>query len=1437
MKHIGELVRFRKDLFFEGAIQINWFEVDHEKRDKAAANFVFHGPKYHGVSKDDIQNSETYSLIDTVSMTHKLLQSIDHSDSDSSPFALAIAGYGTGKSHFGLTLATLFSDYLSDIAKTILKNLEAADSNIGQIISRTIYAWSHPELVLAINGMENFDLASELSRQALAQLRRAGCDTTALNELWPRFMLAEQFVVRNYDLRRKEFADRFGNDATSEEITKRLQDHDDLAFQAVNEIFQIANGNPIKAIGFESPQQLIRTICEVYCGDEGPFRGVFIIFDEFGRFLEFAAERPHIAGDAALQQLFEAVQDNAEKCFLLCFSQFELKTYLSRISKDKQIAIQRYITRYDSATKYFLSTNLETLFASLIEKKDSQYLLNYLFSSDTNDWRETYDLIKRWFPLAERSSVWRDWVHFKKVIIEGCWPLSPFATWMLSRFTDSLQHRSAITLLAQAMERASNFSIDEEDSAFTISAVDLCGNELIEELLATEEFGRSSSIAHAYLSVQQKYGDNYKDIELNMLKSIMIASKLGLKVRNQQEMNVALGLLSNLPQSTVSKALRDLINEYAVIEWNDRFCQYEILGDSIPRSHFVAFLRSRTQDTQYTIDRISEIFAAYMKNWAELEPIDPSFAANKNINTMEWQFQTNCSNLLRLNTDIKNAFTDWKEAYRTDDFRGQIIYCYVPPDYSLEQVTKSVKNMLSDILNEAVPSHICPILVVLLEDKAGLLKQAMLEYWILSETLSDEEKQRYSHFIDSHKQKALEDIKQILSELVRNHNYILPKGFQISDDLRIAKLAYQLFDQTYPKIIPFPFDGFSTAKGNAAKDCRDITVELFKGKLNQEWITSRPSQTQNRAIKLLQKGTTSWGVLDENGEPLLFPINPKLKDIIREIDRNLKEKESQNLLELLENLIFPPYGCNIASAAIIIGVFLAPRINKIALFFNNEITSPTLWVNQALAGNYLDLKALSQTKIAYISEEGAGEWEDLLSRWDSENTHQGRLHCFQEAAKLRQRVSLPAGFLFERFRRLQQETQHSINALKEHEDFYDQQLKYIESAYSRQEAGNLSRVSYNLLKRLNEMNNEAELWTAEQIDEIRILYERAKESLIQFFQPWLTQQRCLSAVQLSAFTMKLKGLIARNLKALGLTDLAGKVVEHVDQITRNIEELQSLQYIVQQTRAFLDGHRVSEHITIAELNEWKKTCENLIENVGQARRTKDIPKLNSVSMDAIAFSRKCTEQIKSHKERLSRLMEFSITSIDDVKKAKSEIKDLLRIFAGDDLNIEDLTKMDAELVEIDKDCEAWSDLNLTNEEIKDLVSARILNIRKNADCDEYIWLTEDVYSSLLEGLLSKRNKLSKQWLQPILELAESIETMSAEDCTRLITRLSSLPTYLEKADIETAMVIRKKVDSRLDGLQIEGLFARFKQMPQNLQMKFFKIIKKHLTIKDESSAG
>ncbi|MCP4405111.1 MAG: hypothetical protein GY801_48395, partial [bacterium] len=258
-------------------------------------------------------------------------------------------------------------------------------------------------------------------------------------------------MERNFDLRREEFLERFEAHTTCEDLLQRLAEHDDFVYRQVNEIFEAANGYPIRAIGQESPQQLIQSVCDAYCGDDKPFHSLFILFDEFGRYLEFATERPHIAGDAALQQIFEGVQDNSERCFLLCTIQYELKAYISRVSHEKRGTLSRYVGRYDSARKFYLSTNLETLFAHLIEKKDPGQLLKTIGAAQHETfWASVHTSLRNWFPESTQYAVWRESDLFQQVIAQGCWPFHPAATWFLSRLSNQLQQRSAITFVAEA---------------------------------------------------------------------------------------------------------------------------------------------------------------------------------------------------------------------------------------------------------------------------------------------------------------------------------------------------------------------------------------------------------------------------------------------------------------------------------------------------------------------------------------------------------------------------------------------------------------------------------------------------------------------------------------------------------------------------------------------------------------------------------------------------------------------------------------------------------------------------------------------------------------------------------------------------------------------------------------------------------------------------
>ena len=96
----GDAISFRKEIYFDGAVQIDWF-YNQERAKTVAENFVFHGSEYFGASE-----STGRKLTDTVQFVHDVAIKISD-DQRVNPLTLAVAGYCTGKSHLAVTLAEL----------------------------------------------------------------------------------------------------------------------------------------------------------------------------------------------------------------------------------------------------------------------------------------------------------------------------------------------------------------------------------------------------------------------------------------------------------------------------------------------------------------------------------------------------------------------------------------------------------------------------------------------------------------------------------------------------------------------------------------------------------------------------------------------------------------------------------------------------------------------------------------------------------------------------------------------------------------------------------------------------------------------------------------------------------------------------------------------------------------------------------------------------------------------------------------------------------------------------------------------------------------------------------------------------------------------------------------------------------------------------------
>ena len=189
---LRELIRFRSDKLFNGAVNVDWFGTDETRSKSASEAFVFHGPKYHGVSQADVGVEHGHRLLDTASFALSIVRRCYGIEDQ--PFTLAIAGYGTGKSHLGLTIASLLSEPEGDIARAVLSSIETADSAIGAEIRAILGEAGKPCLVVALNGMRSFDLTTELTRQIIRQLKARHLETRSLDELSPRFSQAATLI-------------------------------------------------------------------------------------------------------------------------------------------------------------------------------------------------------------------------------------------------------------------------------------------------------------------------------------------------------------------------------------------------------------------------------------------------------------------------------------------------------------------------------------------------------------------------------------------------------------------------------------------------------------------------------------------------------------------------------------------------------------------------------------------------------------------------------------------------------------------------------------------------------------------------------------------------------------------------------------------------------------------------------------------------------------------------------------------------------------------------------------------------------------------------------------------------------------------------------------------------------------------------------------------
>lgn len=1399
MIYLKDVVRFKKELYFNGAVQVDWY-YNKEKQEEVAKSFVFHGPEYFGVFEDDL-TYKTHRLVDTATFANILANKL-YGDSSLSNFFMVIAPYGTGKSHLALTLASLFSGNAST-QKDIISNIEKVDGRIGKEIKK--YSLK-PNLVLVLNGMRDFNLNYEILNATQKVLDLQGVDGGFLKSITKSYDIAKNFVnntYENYENLYKEYAQEILSVADYVNLKNYLLENilqDPNVFEVINKVYYQINGTYIRWDEGISAGDVLSKIAEHLCGDRGKFNKVLVFFDEFGRYIEFASAYPTRAGDSALQQIYEAVQDSSDKIVFVGFIQSDLKSYLTRV--DRTANISRYIGRYEASEKIHLSSNLETIFANLIERKDSnefKRLVVNKIEKNKDEWKLFHEKFLAWSPHSKNSSVWGDFEHFRKIVLEGAYPLHPLTTWMLSNLSSWLQQRSSLTFLERQIDLEANNILSEFGDLSTVPATRIIRSEFFKELLAAEQEGRKQSeYCILYNQILIKHGDKLDERQKEVLAANLVARIGKFKTRSLEETKQLLAYIAQLTFKEVNEIVTQLEHELGVISYDESANVFDFIADATGINDFKRLINEKRRKLELNL---SLFFDNAVQQVLPLEVTDTSFGIKNNITTNEWKFSQQIVHI----GDVGKEFLlrlkdDWELSTSPEKPKGKLVWLYVPAGTDTEEIEK-VSKLLKRFEFDKIP-----IVFFVLDDQNSDFYNSLVEYQI-SNLFTEQEKAKFYRFIPEFREKTENLVRDRFNELMSKRTILTGDGVSRVD--KRPKLYFEaLFDELYPNVIPFSFTEFTNKSlGKAKRNLSRIGRLILSGATFQI-IHSETTEIRNRIEGMLFEGRTgSWGIFNSDYQ-VISPTNLKIRQIYGEIDELVVQSEEVEVSKIFDVYQKPPYGINDYALALLIATYLMQRKLEIRVSIGNVRLRLEEWGNEVFADKEVDFKKLFDTTVIKVDpEKSAGRYLVLYNKVEKNNDIDMCPSLWAEYQKLKQEEDIP--------KELEDKIINMELILKEGLKLHKNNTELFGSLRSKLEDGKRGKQFRLIFEVLDECQNiqgmigdsTRYLYNQKHLEEARQMELTCHSFIQEEFEHFINSLKCQSYAQVSAFEKWVLHLID-SLTKYDYRDLARKLRTKLDKILDDLTIIQKLQNINETVQNYLNNNKPSPTSGYNELMKIKNDGQEILKLLEKYPVDKSY--LHEYYQKIESNINKADEYLNKLKEEVSEVYDviYNLLSVQDCKEFLSQVRTVL----GKSISDIDREGIEQAANDVQNFLNDVYNLEKFSDNRKELIN------ELNALQDKWGGYESEVDFSLIidaheKYLLNRLNDLEERWKQNYLSsLADEVPNWDVSRCMTWLENTNIIPPYLSESTIYSLKEAREFVNNRLSDLQVEAVISLFSKL-------------------------
>lgn len=1395
---IGDIIAFKNDLFFEGAVQADWFYTP-EKSAKVAESFVFHGKDYHGA-----YGSSNGRAIDTVSLVRTFVQKLN--DDITNPLSLAIADYGTGKSHLAVTLAQLFSgsDYMPETFSAIIRNIGAIDADAASYIKASC---SGRNFVLVINGMRDFNLHYELLRAVHKSLRIYGLSDDKLKNLNRAVETAGLFFDRNKDSQLSLFENAAAVRGWTEKggaLVSRINDSlltDNAAFDIINDVYLQITGKEISWDEGISASAILEMLISEYCGLNGQFDHVIILFDEFGRYLEYASgSNAGKSGDSALQQIFEVAQNAAGTLNVINFIQSDIKSYMVRVDQTRNIS--RYIGRYDQSDKYRISSNLETVFANLIARRDREAFKATVVrwqNENESRWKDIHRQMSEWLPL---NGLWSDYDSFRKVVVEGIYPMHPISTYMLSQLSDYLQNRSSLTLISQCISEISGFFT--EDGVPLVMPETLMKGDLYQEMLSSEINGkRMSQHCMRFDSILRKYGDKFAPRTLSVLRANLIVRILRFKTSDYEDAKAALILCSGLNQSVLSSELNLLEKEYAVLGFDINAGCFDFMDDS--KGAFEYRIAKNRLAGSWKADLRTMFKTARVLELGEVcETQESAFGVNHKILTNEWKFKQE----LIMAEDVSESLADnllnsWRESRSATQPKGRLLWIFVKKGTEIA-VFENLRN-LSRKLQGA------PIVMLLLNDSEGRLEGALSNYDFLNH-MDDNFRKTYDRAYSDDCIQAEANLHIEFDSLKKERLCVFPDEIRkLGKRLHLA--LTDVFESLYPEVISFNFDGLLTSSNNFTGKgsmyfCQIVKM-LLSNSVNYDAIHDLTVDVRNKLSAVLEeKGATSWKCISSKCS-IMPPIELKARAVYDCVLNQLNSNHEYLCRSFFETYCYPPYGLSEEAAIMMLAVILANNSYSVRIQYRSEQCSVIRWKDEVISKDKkINLDLIKESKIVVVDNDEIEARFQRLCNKVSETSDIDEIISLQPDLMRYEFSGEIPDTLEMNFRFAKSRIDASVKAMRDWNERIVNAEDELEFAAERTDVYR-ALTALEILAGMpisSVFNDNGFTFSSKYRKQIEDLQNQANTFIAKNFNEWMNDSiHCKSVESISQFDSHVRKCSSK-FERFGFKDFARKLLTLGELEISKKDEIRSRQELIEDGERFFAAFEKTSLKVYVDVQGMLDKAKGLLDRLSKYEKGlgHDARTMHKKLDDCVT---RLTEAKNAMKQKMGKVWDDlaqaqSAEDLDNLIMAISQVMDF-RIPAKDLADYEDLkntlSRFKSDLEELDK---------AVKDRIKlaDL-SARLRNKYADSEMDFDV---SAVLENAIKAAESTIDDRDRQWRDKYLTLGDR----RRETIHRWRENIRVLPTYLKPETIEAVTVMKAEAEKIISAANIEDVVFYFKKLTE-----------------------